>query len=321
MDIRLRKLALLLVALVAIAGIITGITYAAIFTDWAIREIGKEEPQVLSFAMVDTAEAYVADYICDGTDDYVQWQAAVNALTDGGQIDDLCGTTYDFSGGTVTMPRGDIVIRGRGNATFFSAAGNNSHVVWSDGGNSEVIFECFGTDGNLTVSSGSCIENCWVAGTFVNTCSNLAGCPCGDITSVGNVEIFACDYSAINQGAWVLDGDNVPATSYIGRIYNSTHADADELDFTAYFADGTYELIFVHTTASTNGIVDIDIDGGEIASFDTYSVAQVRNGRGTDAGNAITAGAHTITVRVDGKNGASTNHYAIWNKICFRRTA
>ena len=167
-------------ALVIVLLIIAAMT-GQLIADIVSRDMQPPTPNRVSIALIGTAQAYEADYTCDGVDDYVEWQAAVDALVNGGQIDDLCGTVYDFTGGSVTCGS-DINVRGRGNATFFLTQKPNQ-VVWNDGGHT-CIFEHFSSNGNITAGATSCIENCWLNNVFVNTCSNLAGCPCGNLTSL-----------------------------------------------------------------------------------------------------------------------------------------
>ena len=106
-------------------------------------------------------------------------------------------------------------------------------------------------------------------------------------------------------------------------MYNSTDADGDEMDFQVYLAAGTYTIILWAYKGTDQAIVDIDIDAAEVASFDLYDAgAPGTSQRLTDAGNVVaTSGLKTITYRVDGKNGASSNHFARWEGITFSRTA
>ena len=69
------------------------------------------------------------------------------------------------------------------------------------------------------------------------------------------------------------------------------------------------------------GIVDIYIDADEVASFDPYGGAGVSTSY-TDTGNVVaTSGLKTITLKIDGKNGSSSNYFVRLQAIFFYRTA
>ncbi|MDD4986814.1 MAG: hypothetical protein PHQ43_13770 [Dehalococcoidales bacterium] len=80
-------------------------------------------------------EAYaagVADYVCDGVQDSVQFLAAINALpAGGGELVVLAGT-YNFSA-TVTRAINNITITGTGQGTYFTYNGVNP--IFTAGGN------------------------------------------------------------------------------------------------------------------------------------------------------------------------------------------
>lgn len=86
-------------------------------------------------AKSDSKKKNFADYVCDGTDDQVQINAALNALaatTNGGKIVLLEGT-YNVSA-PVTIPsmtNGTITIEGQGalNTTIYASSGSNTNVV------------------------------------------------------------------------------------------------------------------------------------------------------------------------------------------------
>ena len=136
----------------------------------------------------------------------------------------------------------------------------------------------------------------------------------------GHIELLPLSYSAVNAGTWATWVD---AESFFGWVFgNSTHDDLDEVDYQAYMAAGTYTFMILINKSPESGILDIDVNGVEVASFDLYTAGWSRNNRLTQAAIAIaTSGLKTITFRVDGKHASSTNHYAIYAYACFWRTA
>lgn len=168
---------------------------------------------VVSIGFAGTAQAAAADLVCDGQDDYIQWQQAVDQLSNGGQIVDLCGVTYDFTGGYVTVSNDNIEIVGTGNATYFDTDGADA-IAWHDGGHSNVIFRDFGTDGQvIRDNDNNCYaQNLFVGASFVFEPSG--GGSLDDAYDLGSsVEVDDTDV------VWDLDG----ADFYINEAGSTRH--------------------------------------------------------------------------------------------------
>lgn len=137
----------------------------------------------------------------------------------------------------------------------------------------------------------------------------------------GHITILPYSYDSIGQGTWPV---NINATYFLnGQGVNTTHADGDNLSYKVYLDAGTYTImVLIAETLANRGIMDIDIDAVEVASFDLYSPGIVKNVRVTDVGNVIAAaGLKTLRIRVDGKNPASSDHYINFCYIALWRTA
>lgn len=136
----------------------------------------------------------------------------------------------------------------------------------------------------------------------------------------GHKTLFGWNYNTIGQGNWVIG----PTPNAIFGNFNNgiTLADGDNFTLKDYLAQGTYSLRYICRENNNIGIVDIDIDGVEVASFDAYAPAL-----GYDIvffqGNIVIAapGLKTITVRVDGKNASSVTFGCWYNEIALWRTA
>jgi hypothetical protein len=76
--------------------------------------------------------------------------------------------------------------------------------------------------------------------------------------------------------------------------------------------DGTYDLSVFHAKAPDYGITTLALDGGAIgAPYDGYSPAILAQGPAVDYGPfPLSAGAHTLTWTVTGRNPASTGYFA-----------
>ncbi len=136
----------------------------------------------------------------------------------------------------------------------------------------------------------------------------------------GHLLIFPANYDSIGQGTWV----NSVQASAVWQYYlaNSTNADGDNLTYKLYMAIGTYTLRVIVTTAADEGVLDIDIDAAEIASHDLYSAGTVFNVVFTTTSIAVAAaGIKAIKLRLDGKHGSSSDHYARVISLAFWRTA
>ncbi len=137
----------------------------------------------------------------------------------------------------------------------------------------------------------------------------------------GHVTILPLSYDSIGQGTWIVGGELT--AHYLQEVlYNSSTNDGDNISYKVYLEAGTYTLLLFARTTNAYGIVDIDIDAGEVASFDQYSASPVENVRNIQTAiNVATAGIKTLKVRVDGKNGSSSGYSGVIGYIALWRTA
>lgn len=134
----------------------------------------------------------------------------------------------------------------------------------------------------------------------------------------GHVTLLGPSYSAIGQGVWTI---MTSGSQWAGFIHNGNgDADGDNISFEAYLAEGTYTLGLLALIGDSLAIVDIDIEGSEVASFDLYYATPQYNQRFTQADIAIaSSGLKTITLRVDGRNASSTGWACYFTYIAFWR--
>ena len=143
-----------------------------------------------------------------------------------------------------------------------------------------------------------------------------------DVTSGGgNIFVPLLAYSNIPQGTWTYGTDS--SDYFQMKIYNSTAADADAIEFQVWLAKGTYTVVLHGEALSDSGILDIQIDGVEVASFDQYNGgAYGHNKTWSQAAIAIaTSGIKTLKVIVDGKHASSSSYTARISSIYLNRTA
>lgn len=136
----------------------------------------------------------------------------------------------------------------------------------------------------------------------------------------GHITILPYSYSAIGQGTWAI---SIGATEFLnGLWHNTTKNDGDNISYNVYLDAGTYTLGMLCLKVADAGIVDLDVDAVEVASFDLYDAGTVRNSWQTQAAIAVaTAGLKTLRVRLHGKNASSTDYRAFFSYITLWRTA
>ena len=96
--------------------------------------------------MQGTAYAYTADYECDGINDHIEVQAAVDALPAGGGRVVLLAGNYNF-GAAVTRAIGNITIEGTGPGTYIARDGIND--VFTVGGDDWLFINHRGWRANM----------------------------------------------------------------------------------------------------------------------------------------------------------------------------
>jgi len=143
--------------------------------------------------------------------------------------------------------------------------------------------------------------------------------PKEDLIGEGHINIFSWNYDSVGQGAWTNALD--PYMFCNGRAYNSSNANGDNISWKVYLAKGAYTLRVATLTDLASAIVDFDIDGVEVASFDLYSNPRVDNVIFTKTGIVIAAsGLKTLRMRADGHNDSSIGWYAYFSVLALWRT-
>ena len=190
-----------------------------------------------------------------------------------------------------------------GDQTGGGGGGSNVLPIFDDS-----VFKVTGSaisfDSNLSVS---------VTGSFAYV--NSSGGSAGE----GHITVLATSYSDISANWGVNNNASSILQSYMA---NGGTASGSYMDYRLYLDAGTYTFLIYYHTTSNAGIFDVDIDGSEIASFDSYNGSTVYNNRGLQTGvNVASAGLKTIKVRVDGKNALSTGYTIFIPYLALWRTA
>ncbi|MDP2366350.1 MAG: right-handed parallel beta-helix repeat-containing protein, partial [Ignavibacteria bacterium] len=226
-SVKRRIVAIGLAAILAIALSLSGLTISDRIgtspSHTGTLEIGTSQ-KVVTIGNIAYA-AGTADYTCDGTDDNVQFQAALNALpTLGGKLIVLAGD-YSFSN-VVSREIDDVTIQGVGKATYFARGEGNP--IFSAGSQSNWVFRDFSTDaGGITVASATywTMQNVWIDTTYyAYRTSNDIAASSWDIPSGRGATLVVASSNASAQSKaqadYVCDGtaDNVEIQAAIDAL-------------------------------------------------------------------------------------------------------
>ncbi len=149
---------------------------------------------ILSVGMAGEAYAATPDYICDGTDDNVQIQLAIDALPATGGKVIIFGGNFNF-GAIVSRAINNVVIEGSGKSTYFAHDGATP--LFSVGAQTGWVFKDFRTDaGYLTVNGDTIVDRVW-------NVDYLVGAPSGATYYVASSTAPANEKAKAN---WVADG-------------------------------------------------------------------------------------------------------------------
>jgi len=136
----------------------------------------------------------------------------------------------------------------------------------------------------------------------------------------GHITIMPYAYQSIGQGTWAFGSSASQALYFF--YYNGLGVNGDNISYNVYLAAGTYTLRLLILTSTNSGILDVDIDSTEVASFDQYSSPSVYNVLNSQTGIVIaSAGLKTLRLRVDGKNASSSGWVVRVTTISLWRTA
>lgn len=176
---------------------------------------------------------------------------------------------------------------------------------------------------------------------LVTKATTILGCSVGDVTLAGSNALWSQDESdtigVVNTGnsppppppppvqnpstlIWdnqltAIAGAAVQVQPWNGMIdghygIQIPGAQGDKVQGSfALVAGGTYNITFTGFTKNECAIIQVAIDGNAIGSLDWYSSSLTGNVTKTLSGVALTAGSHTLTFEVVGRNASSVAWY------------
>lgn len=143
-----------------------------------------------------------------------------------------------------------------------------------------------------------------------------------DGSFAGHINIIPTAYSSITQGTWVT---SISSTQFLnGSFLNSSSANGDRINYKVYLAAGTYTFNLFCITSANAGIIDVSLDGysSSEGTIDLYSGSTVKNVTKTIPGITVSeSGLVDLSIKLNGKNGSSSNYIASLSNITLFRTA
>jgi hypothetical protein len=182
------------------------------------------------------AASGTVDYVCDGTDDNIQFQGAIDALpAGGGEIQVLTGN-YDFANGTtVTRAIANVTIRGVGRGSYFTCDGATA--IFTAGGNNWTI-------SNLRTDAGSLAMGATTGWSWEN------------------VTINATYYAYRTDDATTASSWNIPTGRTATYVVAASDAPAHVKAQADYVCDGTADNFEIQAAIDA-------VTGGGIIHFST----------------------------------------------------
>ena len=262
-----------------------------------------------------------ADYVCDGVDDQVEIQAAIDALPSGGGKVILMEGTYNSN--QIVLPD-NIIFSGVGSSTLLklNAAANDRFIINSERttGNTNIVIENLYIDGNKdgqtaigptdVFGNAGCIDfrnvsnlivrNCWIMNGWA---AGLETTLCEHVFALGNrIDNSADDGIGINdQTCYATVANNIITNAGQGKNYGSPCG--------IEIQDGS------HSFVAANNVIKNPLHDGIQVSTHTGGLLCYH---GDITGNTIT-GTSVRGIKVAGISGQETYSVAVTGNVvdCF----
>ena len=105
------------------------------------------------------------------------------------------------------------------------------------------------------------------------------------------------------------------------NMYRSSFPAGDQTSYLEWqlpLAAGTWTMEVTHVRADDAGVMAFSVDGTDVGSVDAYAPVIEHNVRATISSITVaSSGMHTLRVRTDAKNIASSNYfgYLVWLRL------
>lgn len=224
------------------------------------------------------------DYYCTGSQDYLVFQQALDALpTVGGELKVLAGT-YSWGSGVHTVSRAidNVIISGVGAGTSFS--GDATNPIFSAGSQAGWVFRDFKTDnGGLTynLATNYILQNITIGSTYYSykTDGSLTGSFIGNVTGNADTATSATSATtATNQSGGTVDATQIKDDDLTsGRVVLATTDGQLTDDSDLSFSGDTLSATKVTSSSLTTGRDVVVSTGGllidKVISGSTFPVS------------------------------------------------
>ena len=132
--------------------------------------------------------------------------------------------------------------------------------------------------------------------------------------------LFLSKPDSVVQGTWTASISGTRAGAVL-MTNNTGPATADEITIKIYLSAGTYTFNTYCETNNHCGILKYIVDGTAVATQDLYTGGSVYGVVQTTGCTIATSGLKTMSIKVDGKNGSSSNYIVYLSVVEIKRTA
>ncbi len=243
-----------------------------------------------------------ADYECDGTDDHVQIQAALDALPASGGTVQLLEGTYNIET-AIALDSFDRLI-GNGRGTILTTTTADLDIITATGGAGTEKVGITIADLTVDGDAGGAVNDNGIQWDYVDfsVIRNVLVQNCGSASGDNGILLTNCDYNKI-LGSVIRDcnEDNIGLVTSTHNLIESNQSYSATKVGVKLATTSTYNQI-VGNNIDANGSYGIYIDGGSADGFNSVVGNQVTNGN-NDGILVYQSYTNTITGNLVGFNG------------------
>lgn len=253
------------------------------------QQVSNHSPITVGFGQkiftVGTVEASgTVDYVCDGINDNVQLQGALDALpANGGEIDILSGN-YSF-GATVTRAIPNVTIKGVGAATYISY--NATNYIFTAGGNNWQI-------SNLKVDTGSMDMGATTGWNWENVTVNT---------------IYYAYRTSVSSSSWVIPTGR--SSSWVIAAYNAPASVQSQADVVC--TSTNFNTVLASAIAA--GYRDIHLTEGTFGESATATILSNVQVTGSGGATLVLSNGNYPVFSIVGTNASAIYSFAIRSMV------
>lgn len=121
------------------------------------------------------------------------------------------------------------------------------------------------------------------------------------------------------QGTWGVQEDESNINNFF--FTNTTAANADAVSFKVGLVAGTYSLIVIYAKSTDTAIIQVNLNGAQIASIDAYNAVTTRENISRTNSISVSSGLVNLQIKANGKNASSSSYKVFIQGIAIVKTA